>query len=144
MAKKHKNYDYRKHITRNVDRYTLEYIAKSRRKIQRKLKLKFHAPKTIGFIKPPSLPFKNDRPENFVNDKRNYYRNEYLKSEHWIKLRAAKLSKNPTCEHCGAKRNVEPHHVDYKNLYDVILDDLITLCRRCHVLEHERINKEKK
>lgn len=28
------------------------------------------------------------KPKNFVNDKRSYYRNEYLKSDHWKELRA--------------------------------------------------------
>lgn len=75
-------------------------------------------------------------PENFVNDKRQYYRKEYLKSEHWKQLKHAKLVRSPICERCGSKDRVEPHHLRYKNLFDVTVDDLETLCRKCHVKEH--------
>ena len=71
-----------------------------------------------------------------INDKRDYYRNHYLLSDHWRKLRAQKLAKNPVCEICGYPRNLEPHHIVYKNLYDVTTDDLQTLCRRCHTSAH--------
>jgi hypothetical protein len=84
-----------------------------------------------------------DRPETFVNDKRVYYRTEYLKSEHWTALRARKLKASPVCEVCGSSCRVEPHHLRYKNLFDVELEDLKTLCRRHHVLEHQRLDREK-
>lgn len=71
-----------------------------------------------------------------VNDKRVYYREEYLKSEHWKKLRNDKLILNPVCERCGNKQRTEPHHLRYKNLFDVTIEDLMTLCRKCHYLEH--------
>lgn len=71
-----------------------------------------------------------------VNDKRIYYREEYLKSEHWKKLRNDKLILNPVCERCGNKQRTEPHHLRYKNLFDVTIEDLMTLCRKCHYLEH--------
>jgi hypothetical protein len=83
-----------------------------------------------------------DRPETFVNDKRVYYRTEYLKSEHWTALRARKLKASPVCEVCGSSCRVEPHHLRYKNLFDVELEDLKTLCRRHHVLEHQRLDRD--
>lgn len=49
-----------------------------------------------------------------TNDKRRWYRQEYLKSEHWKSLRRQKLAINPTCEQCGASKRVEPHHLRYK------------------------------
>jgi 5-methylcytosine-specific restriction endonuclease McrA len=78
----------------------------------------------------------NEKPELFINDKRNYYREVYLKSQHWFSLRKKKLKQNPVCERCGSKKRVEPNHIQYRNLYDVNLKDLITLCRRCHRKEH--------
>jgi hypothetical protein len=87
---------------------------------------------------------RNDLPENFVNDRRRYYRSVYLKSEHWKRLRARKLRGSPVCEICGSCDRVEPHHLRYRNLYDVTLEDLRTLCRRHHVLEHKRLEDQKR
>jgi hypothetical protein len=39
---------------------------------------------------------------------------------------------------------VEPHHLNYKNLYDVELSDLKTLCRKCHTEVHATISPPKK
>ena len=74
---------------------------------------------------------------------RKLYREEYLKSEHWKNLRYEKLKLNPTCEECGNKNRIEPHHLNYRNLYDVTVLDLQSLCRRCHSKKHlpQRINK---
>jgi len=77
-----------------------------------------------------------DLAANHVNDKRAYYRGEYLKSAHWKQLRAAKLSRNPVCEICGTARHVDVHHLRYRSLYDVTLEDLKTLCRWHHSAEH--------
>lgn len=70
---------------------------------------------------------------------RTMYRTQYLKSEHWRLLRLQKLKANPSCEKCGDDKHLEPHHLAYKNLYDVQLGDLQTLCRRCHVEVHDRL-----
>ena len=79
--------------------------------------------------------------ENPVNDRRDYYRKTYLKSDHWKALRASKLKQSPCCEKCGAKHRLDVHHLDYKNLYDVTLEDLMTLCRRCHEAEHKCVQR---
>lgn len=75
-------------------------------------------------------------PENHINNKREYYRKEYLKSEHWKNLRLAKLKETPYCEKCNKRHYLDVHHLDYKNLYDVLLSDLQVLCRKCHKKEH--------
>lgn len=72
--------------------------------------------------------------------RQNYYRNVYLLSEHWKRLRKAKLKINPQCEICGRKTKLDVHHLRYKNLYDVLVEDLQTLCRRCHRKHHKRVN----
>jgi hypothetical protein len=61
---------------------------------------------------------------------RDYYWNHYLKSDHWKDLKTKKLEKNPICEGCKADKYLDVHHINYKNLYDVELDDLQTLLKR--------------
>ena len=75
---------------------------------------------------------------------RRLYREEYLKSEHWKQLRSEKLKLNPVCEECGRPDFVEPHHLEYKNLYDVLVTDLKTLCRACHDKKHDVVKRHRK
>ena len=83
----------------------------------------------------------NKRPK-IVNDKRRYYRKKYLKSEHWKNLKAKKLKETPWCEKCYSQKFLDVHHIGYKNLYDVTVNDLTTLCRRCHDELHKKLNRE--
>jgi len=76
-----------------------------------------------------------------LKNKQDYYRNVYLLSEHWRNLRKEKLKLNPICEVCGARRRLDVHHLHYRNLYDVLVEDLKTLCRRCHGKVHGIIPK---
>ena len=76
--------------------------------------------------------------------KQAWYRKVYLRSEHWKNLRKEKKKVNPICEVCGAKKKLDVHHKHYRNLYDVILEDLETLCRKCHKKRHERLDRFKK
>lgn len=71
---------------------------------------------------------------------RKWYRSVYLRSPHWLALRAAKLALNPLCERCSAKAG-DVHHREYKNIYDVTVDDLESICRTCHQVEHKFIDK---
>ena len=61
---------------------------------------------------------------------------DYLKSNHWKELRAKKYKKKRKCAICRYKNNLETHHFEYKNLYDVDTDSLRVLCRGCHSLIH--------
>lgn len=81
---------------------------------------------------------------NTINDKREWYRTEYLKSDHWKSLKARKLVQNPNCSGCWSNAHLDVHHIRYRNLYDVDLSDLLTLCRACHIKEHERLRAKKK
>lgn len=78
---------------------------------------------------------------------KHHYRFKYLKSEHWSNLRIAKLaSVDACCKNCGRRDlSNDVHHLNYRKLYDVTLDDLVVLCRACHDLAHEAldINREK-
>jgi 5-methylcytosine-specific restriction endonuclease McrA len=77
-------------------------------------------------------------------NKRDYYRNVYLRSEHWKNLRKEKKKLNPVCEVCGSKKKLDVHHINYRMLYDVLLEDLQTLCRRCHNKRHKVLDRFKK
>jgi len=65
---------------------------------------------------------------------------EYLKSTHWRRKRAAKLRQaRYRCEHCGYPYSLEVHHTEaaYKYRGCEPLALLIVLCRRCHQREYE-------
>ena len=99
----------------------MRYFIPKRRKSRRK--------------KIPSCGRKKNKYRYYFGD-RDFYRNQYLQSEHWKQLRSRKLILNPTCEICGGDKRVEPHHLLYKNLYDVEVTDLQSLCRQCHIKVH--------
>ena len=82
---------------------------------------------------------------NILSKKRSslYYREVYLKSDHWKLLREEKLVRNPVCQKCRSTSNLNVHHKKYRELFDVKLSDLKTLCGRCHDKEHKKINKKK-
>lgn len=79
-----------------------------------------------------------DEPKFWTTDHREWYRTVYLKSDHWLTLRASKLKENPVCERCGSAKALDVHHVCYRQLFDVTIQDLLTLCRKCHDAEHEK------
>lgn len=60
---------------------------------------------------------------------------EYLKSDHWSKLRS---TKNKTrCAICGLENErMDVHHLIYRNWYDCISSDLRKVCQECHIVTH--------
>lgn len=42
------------------------------------------------------------------------------------------------CEICGGINDLHIHHMSY--IYPIKKDDLIRLCRRCHILEHQKLH----
>jgi hypothetical protein len=71
-----------------------------------------------------------------ITNKSCYYREVYLYSDHWKTLRKEKLEQVSVCEKCGAINNLDVHHLNYRGLYDVTLEDLQVLCRDCHKIVH--------
>lgn len=75
-----------------------------------------------------------------------WYRGEYLHSDHWRETRLRKLeAAGWQCERCGqqARRTVyetlgglDVHHKTYERVNREELDDLEVLCFRCHAIEH--------
>ena len=68
------------------------------------------------------------------------YRNGYLNSAHWFNLRRQKLASVKHCEYpgCNSHKRLDVHHIRYKNLFDVSMDDLMVLCRKHHNAAHEK------
>lgn len=63
---------------------------------------------------------------------------EYLNSDHWKYLKEKKAKrKKRRCSICAATKNIDCHHLNYKDLHDVETSDLRWLCRRCHSTAHE-------
>lgn len=58
---------------------------------------------------------------------------EYINSPKWQRVRAIRLRKDKfTCQQCGGKNELNVHHLTYKRLGRERIEDLITLCVRCH------------
>jgi hypothetical protein len=73
-----------------------------------------------------------------------WYRNVYLRSEHWQALRRAKLRQCPRCYMCNSRQHIDVHHLSYANLGHEILPELMTLCRTCHQIEHGTMSEVEK
>lgn len=62
----------------------------------------------------------------------------YLQSDKWKSLcRLVKERDNNKCVISGSTSNLEIHHLHYLNLGAERLEDLITLSRECHQLQHD-------
>jgi len=71
-------------------------------------------------------------------ERKQLYR-EYLDSQVWFEKRAIALTRDGhRCRLCYSKRNVNVHHRRYpKVLGEEPLNDLITLCAKCHEKFHD-------
>src|SRR5215469_9139322 len=64
---------------------------------------------------------------------------DYLRSSAWQELRARVYSRDPICRVCERNKSENIHHLRYRNIDDVTLDDLIGICRDCHNKVHSVI-----
>jgi len=71
---------------------------------------------------------------------------EYIRSEHWLILRMQALQRDKfRCARCGNRRFLHVHHVHYKDdLATCTVDDLLTLCEKCHKKIHKKEFKERR
>ena len=70
-----------------------------------------------------------------MNAKQRY--REFLKSDFWLNLSAEKKVLTPHCERCGDEEFIQAHHKFYRSRWEnTQIEDLETLCRKCHRLEH--------
>lgn len=57
--------------------------------------------------------------------------------KHWTSIRQEALERDGNrCTKCGNTENLHVHHLTYENKYES-LEDLITLCRACHIKAHK-------
>jgi len=70
--------------------------------------------------------------------RREYYRNDYLKSEAWKRKRYVVLKRdNWRCVYCGA-RATQVHHKKYSkyNIGKEPIEWLVSVCKSCHEKQH--------
>ena len=68
---------------------------------------------------------------------------QYLQSDHWRALRQAAIWVHGNrCELCGTRpRYPHVHHINYRNLTDVTVSDLLVLCKPCYRRMHTYLEK---
>ena len=69
---------------------------------------------------------------------------KYMESAEWIAKRNMALRRDGfVCKRCGSAKNLNVHHITYKNLGHEEMDDLVTLCETCHEYIHSLYVSEK-
>lgn len=65
---------------------------------------------------------------------------DFLQSTYWKEVRAMVLKRDENKCGCGAKFNLQIHHLTYRNHLNEKshLEDLITVCRKCHEKIHNK------
>ena len=64
---------------------------------------------------------------------RKYRENPVIRHLHnYIAYTKRHYSKKDKCEFCNSKKDLQVHHIDYVNPFN-----LMTLCRGCHIKEHK-------
>lgn len=73
-----------------------------------------------------------------IDKRRDYYRNEYLKSDAWRRKRYVVLKRDQwTCVHCGAEAT-QVHHKKYaRNIGREPIHWLESVCHACHNKLHD-------
>jgi hypothetical protein len=70
-------------------------------------------------------------------ERRDRYRNGYLKSDGWKRRRKRALARaGYRCQRCGARGRLDVHHLTYKRRGRERDADLQVLCRSCHQAHH--------
>lgn len=63
---------------------------------------------------------------------------KYLRSPEWIKKRDEyREIFHHQCFFCKSTENLHVHHISYENLGNETVDDLIVLCKACHLNVHK-------
>src|SRR6478736_43033 len=76
--------------------------------------------------------------EHKSEQRRNYYRNDYLKSDAWKRKRYVVLKRdNWLCVYCGG-RATQVHHTRYAkyNIGKEPIEWLVSVCKSCHDAQH--------
>lgn len=73
------------------------------------------------------------------------YKNE-LEDPRWKNMSLKIISRDGCCQCCGSIDNLQAHHtayIDNLKAWEYPCDFLITLCRKCHIIEHQYQDKIK-
>jgi hypothetical protein len=66
---------------------------------------------------------------------------EYLRSEEWFSIREAVLIRDGhKCRITGDSRDLQVHHLTYRNVGNENLSELVTLCKNVHLVVHDTRN----
>lgn len=77
-------------------------------------------------------------PDLVVSEGQKRYREVYLKSDHWRRMRRLALEDaDHRCAVCNATEHLDVHHRTYERLGNERLTDLLVLCRSCHDIFHQ-------
>lgn len=73
--------------------------------------------------------------------KKEWDYDNFMGSQAWREIRMAKLrGASFECENCGARHNLQVHHLDYDNeLGEEYSESLMVLCKDCHNYMHQDI-----
>lgn len=66
---------------------------------------------------------------------------EYLNSEHWIEFSRRIRKEHPVCKDCGNELNLQVHHLTYRRINKELDEDVVVLCRGCHIIRHFKAKK---
>ncbi|KYK20675.1 hypothetical protein AYK24_09800 [Thermoplasmatales archaeon SG8-52-4] len=62
---------------------------------------------------------------------------EYLLSDFWADKRNWIIKvRRGRCEKCGSTKKLQVHHLNYKNVGNEHGEDVVVLCKKCHLKEH--------
>jgi hypothetical protein len=93
-----------------------------------------HGIQTDRYISFQLTPYFDDK---LIEEYRNMPYEEYLKTEHWQKIRKeALLRAGYRCQLCNAAKPLDVHHRTYERLGEERPDDVIAICRDCHERHH--------
>ena len=63
----------------------------------------------------------------------------YMDSKEWQRKRSARLAiDRKQCVLCGTLNNLHVHHVTYERLFNEKMSDLMTVCKSCHEVLHDK------
>ncbi len=101
--------------------------------------------KKIGIANSIALKGKyaGEKSWNYI-DGRSYNKSPYRYGDDWEKIRYLVYVRDRfTCQHCGINKvKLDVHHIiPFLETFDNSLGNLISLCRKCHMKEEQRLIK---
>jgi hypothetical protein len=96
----------------------------------------FFVPKIIIRRIPPDIKYGAPSYEHIIKDTwKEPYKNQCADKAFLFLYKEAKFRDSDRCQQCFSKKRLAIHHIDF-NHANMILDNLITLCNKCHYMIH--------